>query len=161
MESLIKEWLEYNEDSGSFVWKKSPSNNVKENSVAGCNDGYGYISIRLRNKLHAAHRLAWILFNGPIPNGMEIDHINGCRSDNRIANLRLVNRSENNQNQRKAKSNNKNGYLGVSLHKKSGLYMSRIKINGVCKYLGYFKTPVAAHAAYIEEKRQIHPANMI
>lgn len=33
-------------------------------------------------------RLMWESFNGPIPQGMTIDHINGEKSDNRLDNLR-------------------------------------------------------------------------
>lgn len=42
-----------------------------------------------------AHRLIWERVNGPIPEGMQINHINGIKHDNRIANLELVTPSEN------------------------------------------------------------------
>lgn len=42
-----------------------------------------------------AHRLAFEAFNRPIPEGMEINHKNGQRSDNRIANLEAVTKSQN------------------------------------------------------------------
>src|SRR6185295_2429709 len=41
------------------------------------------------------HKLIWVTFNGPIPKGMEIDHINRNKFDNRLENLRLVTRSVN------------------------------------------------------------------
>ena len=41
------------------------------------------------------HRLVWMAFVGEIPDGMEIDHINCVRSDNRLENLRLVTHKEN------------------------------------------------------------------
>lgn len=44
------------------------------------------------------HRFIWEAFNGEIPEGMEIDHINTNRSDNRLENLRLVSSSENKRN---------------------------------------------------------------
>jgi len=41
------------------------------------------------------HRLVWETFNGQIPDGMEIDHINRIRNDNRLCNLRCVTHPEN------------------------------------------------------------------
>lgn len=56
-----------------------------------------YIKHRDTNKFIGiyAHRLIWEVFNGEIPEGMEIDHINTNRSDNRLENLRIVNHREN------------------------------------------------------------------
>ena len=51
--------------------------------------GYSMISyVRLSH-------IIWIAANGAIPYGMQIDHINGDREDDRLCNLRLVSRSEN------------------------------------------------------------------
>lgn len=41
------------------------------------------------------HRMVYETFNGEIPQGYEIDHINTIKSDNRLKNLRCVTRSQN------------------------------------------------------------------
>ena len=41
------------------------------------------------------HRLVYETFNGEIPQGYEIDHINTIKDDNSLKNLRCVTRSEN------------------------------------------------------------------
>ena len=55
----------------------------------------GYIEIHDRNNTFRAHRMIWQYVHGPIPEGMEINHKNGIKTDNRIENLELVTRSEN------------------------------------------------------------------
>ena len=42
-----------------------------------------------------AHRLIWLHANGPIPEGKQINHINGDKKDNRLENLEVVTTSEN------------------------------------------------------------------
>lgn len=41
------------------------------------------------------HRLVWGAFNGPIPEGMQINHLNEDKTDNRLENLSLVTPKEN------------------------------------------------------------------
>ena len=55
-----------------------------------------------------AHRFVWIVFKGEIPDGYEINHINGIKNDNRLCNLELVTKSENELHKRRV------------LHKKGG-----------------------------------------
>lgn len=65
-------------------------------------DRYGYEGICLysdgKQKRFRVHRLVYEAFVGEIPAGMEIDHINTVRDDNRLANLRVVTSKENNAN---------------------------------------------------------------
>lgn len=42
-----------------------------------------------------AHRAVWEAFNGPIPNDMQVNHLNGDKEDNRIANLEVCSHIEN------------------------------------------------------------------
>lgn len=66
------------------------------------------------------HRLVWELVNGPIPEGMDVDHINNDRLDNRIENLRLATRSQNLANS-PDRYENKHGYRGVAV-RRNGKY---------------------------------------
>ena len=52
------------------------------------------------------HILKWVYFNGEIPDGYEIDHINGDKQDNRIENLRCVTHYQN--------CNNKNTKINIT-----------------------------------------------
>ena len=48
-----------------------------------------------KTKIFIVHRLVYETFVGPIPEDMEIDHINGVKDDNRLVNLRCVTPKEN------------------------------------------------------------------
>lgn len=58
----------------------------------------GYMYVTVCGKQILMHRFVWEAFNGEIPDGMEIDHINTIRSDNRLENMRLVTSKENKHN---------------------------------------------------------------
>ena len=46
-------------------------------------------------KFYYVHRLVWEAFNGQIPEGLQVNHINEIKSDNRLGNLNLMTRKEN------------------------------------------------------------------
>lgn len=143
-QDLLKELFDYKD--GQLIRKVSRRRG-KVGDVAGfLNDG-GYILIGINGKSHRAHRLIWIYHNGDIDKGLQIDHINGIRVDNRIDNLRLVTNQENAFNT-KAK--------GYSWHKEKRKWHSQITINGKRKHIGYFDTELNAKNAYIEAKNKYH-----
>lgn len=130
----IKTMLDYNPETGAFIWKNPPSNFIRKGEAAGKKTISGYVVIHVKGKAHYAHRLAWYFQNGIMPN-CEIDHKNRNKSDNRISNLRTVSHQCNMRNSGRQK-NNKSGVTGVCLCKRRGRYLSYIKVNGKSKVLG-------------------------
>ena len=121
----------------------------------GCLQSYGYVVVKIGAASYYAHRLVFKMHHDTDAiDTLDIDHINGVRDDNRIENLRLVDRSMNTQNLRGARKNNKTGFLGVS--NKFGRYVAQIRRNGKYEYLGLFDTPEEAHATYLKAKRASH-----
>jgi len=114
----------------------------------------GYRRLAIDSKRYLAHRCAWLYMYGEWPE-RDVDHINGDRGDNRLANLRDVARRTNLENLRKPRSDNHTGYLGVIAHP-GGRFRARIQHNGKGIHIGMYATPDEAHAAYVEAKRRMH-----
>ena len=145
MKQLLQKLFEYKD--GNLIWKIKPSQKVNIGDIAGCVSD-GYIQIQINKKLYKAHRLIWMFHNGDIETGLDVDHINRIKSDNRIENLRLATVSQNQSNVTKYK-NNTSGYKGVSWDKRRKKWRAQINHNNKKIHIGYFDTPELAHAAYI------------
>jgi hypothetical protein len=68
--------------------------------IGTANKKYLYASVKNKKderKTVTMHKLIWTCFNGEIPPGYEIDHINDNGTDNRLVNLQLLTRQENNK----------------------------------------------------------------
>ena len=148
--------LRYEGDSGEFYWEHCPAKGQKWNTrwagrKAGNLSGYGYIRIGITHdgKEYSvlAHRLAFYVVHGRAPHpGMEIDHINGHRADNRPANLREVTRSYNNRNQKLGRLNT-SGAIGVMWSKQKNKWHAVAKVHAVLHHIGYFREFDSAVAA--------------
>ena len=62
-------------------------------------DRRGYLQVVLSKssttRTYKVHRLVWTAFNGPIPEGMQVNHINEVKTDNRLCNINLMTPKEN------------------------------------------------------------------
>ena len=63
-----------------------------------CNVDGTYREVNIALVPAVVHRVVWEVFNGEIPPGMEIDHVDTCPSNNDLSNLRLVTSKENSAN---------------------------------------------------------------
>ena len=130
------ERLNSNYKDAKWTVVKNKSNNVK-----------GYCQVSFNNSKVKYHTIVWILTTGEdIPEGMQIDHINGNKVDNRFENLRLVTNRENNQNK---KAHRQGKLVGCCFDNHANKYMSRIRIGKKIIYLGHYKTEQEAHKVYL------------
>ena len=86
------------------------------------------------------------MLGGPIPPGLQVDHINRDRLDNCRTNLRLATRSQNQANKAPGQVNNTSGYKGVTAQ--GNAWEARIKVNREGIYLGRYPDPVTAALVY-------------
>lgn len=85
------------------------------------------------------------IMNAPL--GMDVDHINGDRLDNRKSNLRVCTHAENRRNT-KTPTTNKSGYKGVSWCIRDNKWIAFITLNGKSKNLGRYIDIMDAARAY-------------
>lgn len=81
--------------------------------ASDANGSHGYIRISRNNRVTDMHLWIWTEINGPVPDGYEVDHINGVRTDNRLLNLRCIPKPMQRRNAAK-RSDNESGVQGVS-----------------------------------------------
>lgn len=75
--------------------------------------------VKLKNKTYKLQRVIWELFNGEIPEGMVIDHLDGNAWNNKISNLACKTTAANCRN-RKKNSNNTSTFAGVNIQGEKG-----------------------------------------
>ena len=118
------------------------------------NSRNGYNEIGINGKLIYRHRLIAFCFLGLNDivgeKGADdcIDHINGNKLDNRVANLRITTHQGNNHNRTQAK--------GYSWHKRDKNWKAQITLNNKTIHVGYYDTEEDAHQAYLTAKEKYH-----
>ena len=153
---LLKKSVIYSPDTGRFVWLSKPDTSRENRRWNTRYSGTpaiesltrrGYLCGRFMGKSILAHRLVWAFEVGNLPE-FGIDHVNGCKTDNRFDNLRDVNQLMNNKNT-SVRRDNTSGCSGVV---RSGIgWAARIDVDGNRHHLGSFDDIESA----IEVRRKI------
>jgi len=88
-------WNGYIVFTDGRIWNK----NGTDKSFKTNSKGYYFTNFYYdgRPHCHLIHTVVWMAFNGNIPEGYEVDHINNDRKDCDLGNLQLLTKSENNQ----------------------------------------------------------------
>ncbi len=149
----LKELFSY--DNGNLLYKNKGLR-TKIGDVAGWSNGNGYIRIDVDGKKYYAHRLIWIYHNGQFEDEI-IDHIDGDKTNNKIENLRLSDKSSNGLNRHRARSDSNSKMIGVisgKTKKGTNTFTARLTIKGEKFHLGNYKTALDAHNAYVEAKKK-------
>lgn len=169
----LRQLLRYEPDTGKLYWRqRTPATFTVPNPEATC-QGWnkrfsgkeafthvstrGYLVSNMARLSFYAHRVVWAIHYGEYPSG-QIDHINGDRLDNRIANLRDVTNAENARNMAMS-SLNSSGVSGVYLHRQTGKWCAQIRAFGKTIGLGLFSDKADAIIARKAAERVLnyHP----
>lgn len=141
----LAEWFVCDPEAGALFWRKSPRRGIAAGARAGYVEFDGYTVVCVRRRRMHVHRVIYAMATGNACS--VVDHRNGIRSDNRLANLRAATASQNGAN-RSAQVNSKLGIKGVDFHKKSGRFRAQIRVEGAKIHLGLFRSPDDAARAY-------------
>ncbi len=158
--NMTEKWKNINGFDGFY--QISDQGNIKsfkgqtpKNLKAGTDkDGYKYVLLSGSSvKNVTVHKLVALHFCDGHQEGLQVNHINGNRSDNRSVNLEWVTHR---QNQERYRSNRAKYGCGIS-RTKSGRYRLNILVKGKNKYLGTYDTAQQARAvkAYFKKQNNI------
>ena len=131
--------------AGFETYSVSDHGNVKNNKTARIMktrfhpEGYIIVDMRLNKQRYSkrVHILMAIAFITNPDNKPYVDHVDNCKNNNNITNLRWATSSQNNQNASMRKDNT-SGVKGVSWDKDTNKWRARIKIDGIQIHLGLF-----------------------
>lgn len=142
----LRKQFEYQEDTGRLVRIYHPKKNQQRlvGKVAGSRHRAGGYQINVNGYTYLHSRIVWAYHFGD-PGNKEIDHIDGDRSNDRIENLRLATRAENEWN-KGTNAQNTSGHKGVSWYKRTGKW--RVDVCG--RTYGYFSDLEEAIAKRLE-----------
>ena len=137
--------VQYNPITGSVTWQVQQGLGRVGEEVGSIQGGYKKTTIdKEQIKLH---RLVWFITYGKWPDG-QIDHMDGNKTNNAIANLRDVSMSINMQNRYAMRRKDSDLPMGVTKNG-HGKFLANIRI-------GVFDTVEEARTAYMKVKRIIH-----
>lgn len=148
------ELFTYDPETGQFDARPGVRRKKNADGKIGYVCSKGYVQITVDGVNTYAHILAWIYMTGSHPAG-QIDHMNGVRTDNRIANLRDTSREVNMQNVLRNPAVNRFQRPGVYQSREGG-YRAEISASGVRYQLGTYNTPEEASAAYNAGRLILH-----
>ena len=149
-QQLLKDLFDYDPTTGHLIRKKT-------NQRAGTMGTYGYRYLQIDHKLYYEHRIIWFWLYGTWPQA-QIDHINGIRDDNSLANLRESTHAENAQNIKVSKRNRSGSRIpGVYFNSKRNLYIVLLAKDRKRHFGGTFKTLLEAEIKCFYLRKMLFP----
>lgn len=140
-------------DRGVLMWRRNRrARRGRSGEEVGTLTKQGYRRVNIAGRFYLAHRVIYSMAVSDIPDGMQIDHVNGDVLDNRPSNLRIATHSQNNQNSSTARG--RTGVRGVNMYR--GKYRARIYADGKLLRSKVFASLVEAAATRRRWMQELH-----
>lgn len=134
----LKQLLHYDPNTGVF-------RSIAKNKTVGSLTDKGYVRLNIDKHLYMAHRIAWLYMKGEFPN-VEIDHIDGVRSNNKWLNIRSATRKQNMENTALFCTST-SGHRGVTWYKRNGKWGATAFHDGKRHFAGLYASAEEAGQA--------------
>lgn len=152
--AFLRQHFAYDPETGAVTkLRQRRGDRLPLGTPLGFRNGNGYLRAGVDGRQVYVHQIAWALATGHWSDKI-IDHRNGDKTDNRLANLRECTQAENTRNSTR-RSHSGQPYKGVR-RTRAGTWQARIRIDNKEVYLGTFGTPEQAHEAYAKGAQRYH-----
>lgn len=121
----------------------------------GVRNSAGYGQVTMNGRMQYAHRVAYELHVGPIPDGLVIDHVCYTHDCFNPAHLEPVTRAQNGQNRAGLDANNTSGHRNVYWDKQRSRWMVQVKRDGILHHGGRFQSLDEATAAAAQLRKDL------
>lgn len=143
-------------------WQKVDSSKPSDQCwpwLAATNEQTGYGFVNRNGRPVHAHRVAYELAVGQIPDGMHVDHVCHNRKCVNPAHLRPATPKQNTENHSGPQSNGSSGYRGVSWNKNRQAWIARVTHRGKEYGCGAFQTREEAADAARAKRNELFTHN--
>lgn len=147
--------FDYQEDGSIFAnpkYKRGKA--LRYGAALGTPTSKGHLQAEVYGKRLYVHRIIYEMHNGPIPKGLQIDHVDGNPSNNRIENLRLATNAQNSMNKRPHV--NRKCSLPKNVQRNGKGYRAEVRAGGVRHCSKVFKTVEEAEQVAIALRNKLH-----
>ena len=118
--------------AGTLHWRIDRGRTAKAGDRAGTVNGRCYRCVGVDGKILSEHRIIVSMIEGRMLDDEHVDHVNGVRDDNRIENLRIVTRSENQRNRAEHRAGQP---VGIYWDAASRKWKARIRLDGRLRHI--------------------------
>jgi hypothetical protein len=141
-------WSKVDKSGGCWLW-------------TGAKNQEGYGLLRSGGEYKRAHRFAYEMLVGPIPDGQLIDHVCHNTSCVRAEHLRLATFKQNRENLAGSYSNSKSGVRGVYWNSRNHKWQAQVGHNGRQYHVGLFTSLREAEEAVTAKRNELFTHNIL